>query len=98
MTALRRVTVATSGDSYTSVDAYVFGEWAAHQRIVGRGWAVTYLPSGRNCTSRLLDEAQAKAIAQQLDSVVARDEMLDWSNPSAETVAKIRGAVGKEAA
>ncbi len=98
---LRRVTVATKGDGYTSVEAWVHGEWAAHHRIVGRGWTVTYLPSGRTCTSKMLAEAAARSLASWLDSHVTRDELLDWSNPSAETVARIYEGiqtVAKEAA
>ena len=94
-----RVTVTTQGDGYTSVDAWVFGEWAAHRRIGGGDvWDVTYLPCGMNITSgskrastkdRQLDEFRAKRLADWLGCHISREEMFDWSSPSEEVAARI---------
>lgn len=99
---MRRVTVNTVGDGYTSIDAWVFGEWAAHIRIGGgRAWDVTYLPAGMNITSNNTDtggkrridpklsEERAKRLADWLDCHTSRDELYDWSRPSAELVDRI---------
>lgn len=86
-----RVTINTEGDRFMSVDAYVFGYWAAHRDTEGRGWAVTYLPSARKTGfgNVRLDEQQARRLADWLDVHITREELLDWSNPSRDTVERI---------
>lgn len=86
---MRRVTVHTEGDNFRSVDAWLYGEWAAHEGVGEPGWTVTYLPCGRNINKAKLDEAQARRLADWLDCHVTRDELLDWGAPSAEVVARI---------
>lgn len=92
---MRRVTVNTLGDNFISLDAWVFGEWAAHRRLrPGTGiWDVTFLPSGMNISSadgsgrlpdRKFTEAQAKRAADWLDAHITREELYDWSSPTAE--------------
>lgn len=91
------VQLNTQGDGYESIEAWVFGEWAAHRRLSNRHqWDVTFLPAGMNITgagpksaARDLDESQAKRIADWLGCHVQREEMYDWSHPSAELVARI---------
>ena len=91
---LRRVTVATRDDSCASVDAYVYGEWAAHRSLGhGKGWTVTYLPSGRTVTSRKLTAARAKKLAGALNALITRAEMLDWACLKLPTVTKIHDAI-----
>lgn len=88
-TTMRRVSVNTAGDQATSINAWLYGEWAAHKAIGRNGWTVTYLPSGRDLGDRQFNEAQARRCASWLDQHVTRDEMLDWSAPSAEVRARI---------
>lgn len=100
---MRRVTVNTFGDGFTSVDAWVYGEWAAHLRIGGgKVWDVTFLPAARNITNkhgrsnidRKLSEEQAKRLADWLNSHISRDELYDWSCPSSEVAALIYQGLG----
>lgn len=87
---LRRVTVATRDDEFTSVSAHLYGEWAAHRAVgPGKGWTVTYLPSGRSAANGLT-AAQAKKAAAALNAIVTRSEMLDWAHLKPTTVAKVR--------
>lgn len=91
--SLRRVTVATSGDRPLSVNAYLYGEWAAHRAIVGKGWTVTYLPSGRAVSTVGLPAAKAKKLAGALHALIARQEMLDWAALKPTTARKIHDAL-----
>lgn len=86
---MRRVTVQTKNDNFRSVDAWLYGEWAAHEAISVPGWTVTYLPCGRNLNKKQLDEVEARRLADWLDYHITRDELLDWGAPSAEVVARI---------
>lgn len=92
-----RVTIATTGDSFHSIDAEVYGEWAAHRVTSGKDWTVTYLPSGRNIRGSLrgavLTAGPAMEIADRLNRSIGRREMLDWAAPSPEVIAKIRDCV-----
>lgn len=92
-----RVTIATAGDSYHSIDAEVYGEWAAHLAAPDPGWTVTYLPSGRNINQLLrravLTETAALQIADRLNRSIDRREMLDWGALKPETKATIRDCI-----
>lgn len=104
---MRRVTINTVGDGFTSIDAWVFGEWAAHPRLGSAGdrdlgiWDVTYLPAGMNITSgvrginrdRKFAERQAKLAADWLHAHLSRDDLYDWSSPSQEVLATVHQGI-----
>lgn len=90
---MRRVTVNTAGDGFRSVDAWLYGEWAAHRAIAGTAWTVTYLPSGRALDRKALTEEQSRRLADWLDCHITRDELLDWSSPTHEVAARIHQGI-----
>ena len=94
--AMRRVTIAAKGDKYKSIDAYVFGDWAAHEDGTGRefGWAVTLLLGGRAVkTPVLLDKDAAQRAARWLSEHIERDELLDWANIGVAVSQRIRRGI-----
>ncbi len=86
---MRRVTVHTIGDGFRSVNAWLYGEWAAHMAVCQPGWTVTYLPCGRRLHPKPLTEDQARRCADWFACHITRDELINWAEPSAEVVARI---------
>lgn len=92
---MRRITVHIQGDGFVSINAYLYGEWAAHEALSPRkGWSVTFLPCGR-CVpvSEKLSEARARRLADWLNEHITREDLLDWGHPSYEVSARVHQGI-----